>query len=80
MGKLEGIPFLPGSVRIKYGTKQEYLDAIEALHDHKVQVYVEIVLNHLGGGAERSKLSTNKSMRRTSLSRSMISSKLWETE
>lgn len=41
-----------GSVRTKYGTRAEYLEAIEALHQHQVQVYVDVVLNHLGGGDE----------------------------
>lgn len=43
---------IKGSVRTKYGTKQEYLDAIEALHKENIQVYVDIVVNHLGGGDE----------------------------
>lgn len=41
-----------GSVRTKYGTRQEYLEAIEALHNEQIQVYVDIVFNHLGGGDE----------------------------
>jgi len=41
-----------GSVRTKYGTRKEYLDAIEELHKHNIQVYVDIVLNHLGGADE----------------------------
>ena len=35
-----------GSVPTKYGTKAEYLAAIKALHDKKIQVYADIVLNH----------------------------------
>jgi len=38
------------SVRTKYGTKEEYLDAIRAVHDAGMQVYVDIVLNHKAGG------------------------------
>jgi alpha-amylase len=41
-----------GTVRTKYGTKQEYLAAIEELHKFKIQVYVDVVVNHLGGGDE----------------------------
>ncbi|MGZ5135624.1 MAG: alpha-amylase, partial [Flavitalea sp.] len=41
-----------GSVRTKYGTKEEYIDAIKTLHENKIQVYVDIVINHLGGGDE----------------------------
>lgn len=41
-----------GSVRTKYGTKQEYLDAIKAFHEAGVKVYADIVLNHRMGGDE----------------------------
>jgi alpha-amylase len=40
------------SVRTKYGTKDEYLGAIAALHRHGVQVYADTVLNHKMGGDE----------------------------
>ncbi|MDB5245878.1 MAG: alpha-amylase [Segetibacter sp.] len=43
---------IKSSVRTKYGTKEEYLAAIRTLHDHKIQVYVDIVVNHMGGGDE----------------------------
>jgi alpha-amylase len=43
---------IKNSKQTKYGTKEEYLDAIKALHDHNIQVYVDIVVNHLGGGDE----------------------------
>src|SRR5690349_6490116 len=49
-----------GSVRTKYGTRQEYLDAIATLHEHHIQVYVDIVLNHLGGGDETEKITVLK--------------------
>lgn len=42
-----------GSVRTKYGTKEEYLQAIDAAHDVGIQVYADVVLNHrLGGDQE----------------------------
>jgi alpha-amylase len=41
-----------GSVRTKYGTKDEYITAIDTLHHENIQVYADIVLNHLGGGDE----------------------------
>jgi alpha-amylase len=41
-----------GSVATRYGTKQEYMDAIDALHQHGIAVYADIVVNHLGGGDE----------------------------
>ena len=43
-----------GSVRTKYGTKKEYLEAIKALHDKDINVYADIVLNHKMGAASRS--------------------------
>lgn len=38
-----------GSVRTKYGTKDQYLNAIDRLHDQGIQVYADIVLNHKMG-------------------------------
>lgn len=35
-----------GTIRTKYGTKQEYLDGIKAIHDHGMDVVADIVLNH----------------------------------
>ncbi|MEO0769609.1 MAG: alpha-amylase [Cyanobacteria bacterium J06649_4] len=41
-----------GSVRTKYGTKDEYLTAIEAVHTAGMEVYADVVLNHrLGADA-----------------------------
>jgi alpha-amylase len=44
-----------GSIRTKYGTRQEYLDAIDAIHDCGMRVIVDIVLNHKAGGDELEK-------------------------
>src|SRR6476469_9523757 len=41
-----------GTVRTRYGTKQEYIDAVRALQKHGIQVLVDIVVNHKGGGDE----------------------------
>lgn len=41
-----------GTVRTKYGTKEEYLEAIQALHAASIKVYADIVLNHRMGGDE----------------------------
>lgn len=41
-----------GTVRTKYGTKEDYLAAVNALQEQGIQVIVDIVLNHLGGGDE----------------------------
>ena len=41
-----------GTIRTKYGTKEEYLDAIKAFHAAGIQVFADIVLNHRMGGDE----------------------------
>ena len=41
-----------GTIRTKYGTKEEYLEAIRAFHAAGVGVYADIVLNHRMGGDE----------------------------
>ncbi len=41
-----------GTVRTKYGTKEEYIEAVRALHREGVRVYADIVLNHRMGGDE----------------------------
>ena len=41
-----------GSVRTKYGTKDEYLNAIAAAHEVGMEVYADVVLNHKLGGDE----------------------------
>lgn len=49
-----------GSIRTKYGTKEEYIQAVEALHAENIGIYVDIVLNHLGGGDETEKMQVLK--------------------
>ncbi len=44
-----------GTVRTKYGTKQELLEAIEELHKYGINVYLDVVLNHKGGADETEK-------------------------
>ena len=41
-----------GTVPTKYGTRQEYLEAIAALHRFGVAVYADIVLDHMMGADE----------------------------
>lgn len=41
-----------GTVRTKYGTKEELLAAIKALHDEGLEVYADVVLNHKAGADE----------------------------
>lgn len=38
-----------GSVRTKYGTKEELIDMINEFHKHGLKVYADVVLNHLAG-------------------------------
>jgi len=45
-----------GSVRTKYGTKEEYIEAVNALHEKGIQVIVDIVLNHKGGADEKERI------------------------
>ncbi len=49
-----------GSVRTKYGTKQEYKDAIAIAQKSGLQVYTDIVLNHLAGADESEKVLARK--------------------
>ncbi|WP_228429873.1 alpha-amylase [Chryseobacterium binzhouense] len=42
--------FQKGTVRTRYGTKQEYLNAIQKAHECNIQVYADVVLNHKMGG------------------------------
>ena len=39
-----------GTIRTKYGTKEEYLEAIQAFHEMGIRVFADIVLNHRMGG------------------------------
>ena len=41
-----------GTIRTKYGTKEEYCEAVRAFHDAGVKVFADIVLNHRMGGDE----------------------------
>src|SRR5262245_6798651 len=41
-----------GSVRTKYGTRQQYRSAVKALQKAGMQVYADVVLNHRMGGEE----------------------------
>lgn len=49
-----------GSVRTKFGTREEYLQLIEAFHAHKIRVYADIVLNHKGGGDELERIEVRR--------------------
>lgn len=49
-----------GSVRTKYGTKKEYLQAVKKAGDLGMKVYVDIVLNHMGGAEETERIKVKK--------------------
>jgi alpha-amylase len=49
-----------GSVRTKYGTKDEYLACIKALKDVGVDTYADIVINHMGGADETEMVKVKK--------------------
>lgn len=54
-----------GTVPTKYGTKDEYLAAIDALHAHGIRVIADIVLNHKMGGDETEILKATRSIQNT---------------
>ena len=41
-----------GTVRTKYGTKEELLEAIRTLQEQEIDVYADVVLNHKAGADE----------------------------
>ncbi|GAC1427734.1 MAG: alpha-amylase [Chitinophagaceae bacterium] len=49
-----------GSVRTKYGTRDEYIAAINAAQRAGLQVYADIVFNHLAGADEAEKIKVRK--------------------
>jgi len=49
-----------GSVATKYGTKEEFISAIEVGKASGLQVYVDLVLNHMGGGDETETITVRK--------------------
>ncbi len=49
-----------GSIRTKYGTKDEYLHAVKSAHEHGLQIYADIVLNHKAGADEKERVWAQK--------------------
>lgn len=49
-----------GTVRTKYGTRQEYIEAINSIHDAGMRVMADIVFNHKAGGDETEKITVVK--------------------
>ena len=48
------------TVRTKYGTKQAYVDAVNAARQAGLQVYIDVVLNHMGGAEEKERIKVRK--------------------
>jgi alpha-amylase len=49
-----------GGIATRFGTKEEYLMAIEKAHDAGIAVYADIVLNHRMGGDEEEKITVHQ--------------------
>lgn len=49
-----------GAVATKYGTKQQLLEAVQALRDHNVGVLMDVVLNHKIGADEKEMIQVNR--------------------
>ncbi|MBV9961920.1 MAG: alpha-amylase [Parafilimonas sp.] len=49
-----------GTIRTKYGTKAEYIKAIDAAHEKGLHIYADIVLNHMGGADETERVQVKK--------------------
>ncbi|RYG19255.1 MAG: alpha-amylase [Chitinophagaceae bacterium] len=48
------------AVHTKYGSKDDYLNAIQSLHDNGISVLADVVFNHKAGGDELEKISVRK--------------------
>lgn len=48
------------SIPTKYGTKDEYINAINALHEQQIMVLADIVFNHKAGGDELEKVPVRR--------------------
>lgn len=49
-----------GAIRTRYGTRQQYQDCINVLHENNIQVIADIVLNHKLGADESEKVPVHK--------------------
>jgi len=48
------------SLRTKYGTRQEFIEAVEAGKRAGLKIYADIVLNHMGGAEEKENIMVRK--------------------
>ncbi len=53
-----------GTIPTKYGTKDEYLDLINTLHHNNIEVYADIVFNHMMGADETETIEADIKSRR----------------
>jgi alpha-amylase len=49
-----------GTVATKYGSKKDYIDAVTSARQAGLKVYVDVVLNHMGGAEEKEKFRARK--------------------
>ncbi len=49
-----------GTVRTKYGSRQEYTDAIKYARNAGLEVLIDVVLNHMGGAEETETIKVRK--------------------
>ncbi len=49
-----------GTVRTKYGTKEELIRAIDKLHERGISVYLDAVMNHRAGADEKERFDVRK--------------------
>jgi len=49
-----------GNIATKYGTKQQYIDAVTYAQKKGLKVYVDVVLNHMGGAEEKETMKVRK--------------------
>ncbi len=49
-----------GTVRTKYGTKKELLQAVDALHAHNICVYPDVVMNHKAGADSKERFQVKE--------------------
>lgn len=46
-----------GTVRTKYGIKDQYIDLIKKAHESQIQIYADVVFNHRGGADYKEQVS-----------------------
>jgi alpha-amylase len=49
-----------GSVPTKYGSKEAYINAVKTAREAGLQVFIDVVLNHMGGAEELEKVRVRK--------------------